>query len=432
MTSLTNERMKESGIYCKLVLKHGGIPFVKSNVPMILKTTETINWIYGRTLNPWDTSRTPGGSSGGESALISSLCSPAGIGGDIGGSIRCPASYTAIYGFKPTATRVTNTGCLYLTESKTWSGLKIINGACGPMARNVDDLVTLFKVMLDPDCQQSDMLAYWSPWNDKLFTVKRRCRIGYIQSCKEFEACKASVRAVRLAVDIGIELGHDMIDMNHVDISSSFYTGVSGISAGNFIKAFICCLRGEMHIPEYNTILLKERVPYFVAKLFLWWANKNPSRFLKVMKYTTNTTVKDLIFISRNVDSYKRHFEKITLDHKIDAWILPVNCLPATKHTHAAKMVFGVAYTLLFNMLDYPVGTIPMTYVRDDEQSYESAIDDQATKLCKETMKGSAGLPIGIQLACPTGRDELTLNLMKQFQSKLTKVDYPFEINFKG
>jgi len=431
ITSLAKERLKESGIYCKLVIKHGGIPFVKTNVPMFLKTTETVNWIYGRTCNPWDVERTPGGSSGGESALISSLCSPAGLGGDIGGSIRCPSSYTGIYGFKPTSSRTTNTSSYFMTETKKWTGLKIINGATGPMARNVDDLVTLFKVMVDPECQQSDLLSYWSPWNERLFTLKRRFRIGYIESCKEFEASKASVRAVRQAVDIGRELGHDMIDMNHVDISSAFYIAVRGITAGSFVKSAFKLLRGERNIPEYDQLFLKEKVPHFIAKLFTWWANKNPSRFFKVMEASDNSTTKRLINSSKLVEEYKRYFEKITLDHKIDAWILPVNCLPALKHTHAAQMLFGIVYTVLFNMLDYPAGAIPMTFVREDEQTYESAIDDRATRLCKETMKGSAGLPIGVQIACPTGRDELTLNLMKQFEEKIAKVEYPYDINFK-
>jgi Asp-tRNA(Asn)/Glu-tRNA(Gln) amidotransferase A subunit family amidase len=359
------------------------------------------------------------------------LGSPAGLGGDIGGSIRCPASYTGIFGFKPTSSRVTNTGCLYPTETKRWTGLKIINGASGPMARNVDDLVTLFKVMLDSDSIQSDTLAYWSPWNETKFTLKRRFRIAFIESCKDFEACKTSVRAVRDAVVIGKELGHDMIDMNHVDISSSLYVAVGGLTAGSFLKAMISSLKGEQPIQEYNTILLKEKVPYFIAKLLCWWTNKNPSRVLKLMAATDNQTVKDLIRSSQRVHEYKQTFEKLTIDNKIDAWLLPVNSLPAVKHTHTTKMMYGAVYTLLFNILDYPAGSFPVTFVREDEQTYESRIDDQATQLCKVTMRGSAGLPVGVQIACPPGRDELTLNLMKQFETKLAKVDYPFDIQFK-
>lgn len=64
--------------------------------------TETVNNIWGRAENPWNRSRTAGGSSGGEAGLISARCSPLGLCTDLGGSIRIPALYCGVYGFKPT------------------------------------------------------------------------------------------------------------------------------------------------------------------------------------------------------------------------------------------------------------------------------------------------------------------------------------------
>jgi Asp-tRNA(Asn)/Glu-tRNA(Gln) amidotransferase A subunit family amidase len=82
----------EDGVVAKLLKNNGAIPFVKSNVPQLLMLPETDNRVFGVCKNPLDEERTSGGSSGGESSLISSNCSPAGIGTDIGGSIRIPAS----------------------------------------------------------------------------------------------------------------------------------------------------------------------------------------------------------------------------------------------------------------------------------------------------------------------------------------------------
>jgi Asp-tRNA(Asn)/Glu-tRNA(Gln) amidotransferase A subunit family amidase len=67
------------------------IPFVQTNVPQIGMTCETHNNLWGRSLNPWNKSRSPGGSSGGEGAMISARCSILGVGSDNGGSIRIPA-----------------------------------------------------------------------------------------------------------------------------------------------------------------------------------------------------------------------------------------------------------------------------------------------------------------------------------------------------
>jgi Amidase len=70
------------------LLEAGAIPFITSNIPQCLMLPESVNRVWGRSRNPYDELRTPGGSSGGEAALIAARCSPLGIGSDIGGSIR--------------------------------------------------------------------------------------------------------------------------------------------------------------------------------------------------------------------------------------------------------------------------------------------------------------------------------------------------------
>lgn len=107
---LINNYPLKDGLYLDLLKKLGAIPFISSNIPMCLMINESINSIYGRTKNPWDIIRTPGGSSGGEAALISARCSPLGVGNDIGGSIRIPCLYTGIYGIKVTSDRYTFKG----------------------------------------------------------------------------------------------------------------------------------------------------------------------------------------------------------------------------------------------------------------------------------------------------------------------------------
>ena len=85
--------------------KAGAIILGTTNTPELLMAWETDNLLYGRTNNPWDLTRTAGGSSGGEAAAIASRCSAAGVGSDGGGSIRVPAHFCGICGFKPTDAR---------------------------------------------------------------------------------------------------------------------------------------------------------------------------------------------------------------------------------------------------------------------------------------------------------------------------------------
>lgn len=124
----------------------GAIVLGVTNTPELLMAWETDNALYGRTNNPWDLDRTPGGSSGGESAAIASGMSAGGIGSDAGGSIRVPAHFSGICGLKPTPGRVPSTGH-YPPSGGPFS----LIGVVGPMARTVDDLKLLFDAVQGPD-----------------------------------------------------------------------------------------------------------------------------------------------------------------------------------------------------------------------------------------------------------------------------------------
>jgi amidase len=113
----------------------GGIPITKTNLPDLLFSFETDNLIFGRTNNPYDLSRTCGGSSGGEAALIAACGSPLGLGSDCLGSVRVPAAFCGIAGIKPTSGRLPRTGHVPAVGGwveKLWQ--------IGPMARRVEDV----------------------------------------------------------------------------------------------------------------------------------------------------------------------------------------------------------------------------------------------------------------------------------------------------
>ena len=124
----------------------GAIILGVTNVAEQLMAWETVNPLYGRSRNPWDLTRTPGGSSGGESAAIAAGLSAGGLGSDGGGSIRVPAHFTGICGLKPTPGRVPATG-----HFPPCGGPFALTGVVGPMARTVDDLALLLDVMAGPD-----------------------------------------------------------------------------------------------------------------------------------------------------------------------------------------------------------------------------------------------------------------------------------------
>ena len=136
---------KEDAVVITRMRGAGAILLANTNVPELCLAGETDSLVYGRTNNPFDTARTPGGSSGGEAAIIAAGGSPLGLGSDVGGSIRQPAHYCGIAGIKPTTGRVPTTG--------HWPALDGLLGSLfqiGPMARTVEDLALTLPIIAGP------------------------------------------------------------------------------------------------------------------------------------------------------------------------------------------------------------------------------------------------------------------------------------------
>ncbi len=121
----------------------GAIVIGKTNCPEFALAAETVNDLFGRTLNPWNLDRTSGGSSGGEAAAISAGLSPMGIGTDLGGSNRLPSHYCNVVGYKPTHGLIPQTG--------GWPEIMSRRMHVGPMARSVRDIAMSLVVMSGPD-----------------------------------------------------------------------------------------------------------------------------------------------------------------------------------------------------------------------------------------------------------------------------------------
>jgi amidase len=133
----------------------GGILLGKTNVHVMLgDPAQTTNPIFGRTNNPWNVERTPGGSSGGAAAAVAAGLIPFDIGTDLSASIRIPAHFCGIYGLKPTEQRVPLTGLIPgLTSPRSVRIMSCI----GPMARTVDDLMLLYSIIAGPDGRDTEV-----------------------------------------------------------------------------------------------------------------------------------------------------------------------------------------------------------------------------------------------------------------------------------
>ena len=129
----------------------GAVVVGKTNAPEFGAGSQTFNPVFGKTRNPWDPSRTCGGSSGGAAAALASGMLPIADGSDLGGSLRNPASFCGVVGFRPTPGRVPR-----VPPEQGWDDLAVL----GPMGRNVADTALLFSVIAGPDLRDPISIAF--------------------------------------------------------------------------------------------------------------------------------------------------------------------------------------------------------------------------------------------------------------------------------
>ncbi|MDP6822790.1 MAG: amidase [Dehalococcoidia bacterium] len=124
----------------------GAVVLGKTNTPEFTMSFITENLVYGKTNNPYDVTRTPGGSSGGAAAIVAACGAFLELGSDLGGSVRVPANYCGIAGLKTSAGRVPRTGHAF-----PWGGPLDRFGTVGPLARRVEDLKLALSIISGPD-----------------------------------------------------------------------------------------------------------------------------------------------------------------------------------------------------------------------------------------------------------------------------------------
>ncbi len=145
----TEHRAREDALAVQRLKAAGAVVLGKTNVPPALGDWQSANPIYGRTNNPYDVGRSPGGSSGGSAAAIAMGYSALEMGSDIGGSIRVPAMFCGVYGHKPSHGLVPmggHTAGGYLVAPQLLS-------VCGPLARSAEDLATALDIVAGPDAE---------------------------------------------------------------------------------------------------------------------------------------------------------------------------------------------------------------------------------------------------------------------------------------
>ncbi|NWW93840.1 VDHAP protein, partial [Rhynochetos jubatus] len=162
MVKFLGQVKEDDSVIVQVLKSQGAIPFVKTNIPQTMINYDCSNLIFGQTLNPLNHQKSPGGSSGGEGALIAGGGSILGIGSDVAGSIRLPSSFCGLCGLKPTSNRISPSAC------SDGTSVLAVAGMLGPMARDVDSLALCMKALLCEEMFRLDPTVPPIPFDEEV------------------------------------------------------------------------------------------------------------------------------------------------------------------------------------------------------------------------------------------------------------------------
>ena len=175
--ALSQMRAQRNSTAVQRLLNAGAVLLGATNVPAYLMDVQAFNDIYGVTNNPWDLSRTSGGSSGGSGASLAAGMAFLSIGSDLGGSIRLPASFCGVYGHKPTLDIVSIAGHLP-GGAQAPPGFSTLMAVAGPMARSAEDLEAAVNILAGFEAPDSKAFKWTLP--APRHRSMREYRIGFV------------------------------------------------------------------------------------------------------------------------------------------------------------------------------------------------------------------------------------------------------------
>ena len=339
----------------------GAVILGVTNTPEMLMAWETDNLLYGRTNNPWDLSRTAGGSSGGEAAAIAAGLSAGGVGSDGGGSIRVPAHFCGICGLKPTPGRIPSTG-----HFPKAGGPFALVGVVGPMARTIEDIRTLFEVMAGWD--DGDPCGAPVEVRELHEKVVEAIPIGFFADDGRTPVTEETKSAVELAAFALMNCGFrvEPFRPEGLEEARQRWWEFFGVAGGMTLEPM---LRG--HESDLSPILRE----------FQSWTNATPTH-----------TGESLLAAWLGRDEIR---EKILLQMRnYPVLICPTAAIPAFRHGEREWQVEGKtvkyldawSYCEWFNLLGFPAAVVPMG-------------------------RSEQGLPIGVQIVGRPWEEEVVLSV---------------------
>ncbi|XP_009637124.2 vitamin D3 hydroxylase-associated protein-like [Egretta garzetta] len=380
--------VQEDSILVKVLKRQGAIPFALTNVPQSLFNYDCSNPIFGQTLNPFNHQKSPGGSSGGEGALIAGGGSILGIGSDIGGSIRLPSSFCGLCGLKPTAERLSISGA-----SGPISGILAVPCALGPMARDVDSLALCMKALLCQEMFQLDPTVPPIPFDEEVYSSSSPLRVGYYDTDGYFPLPPCVRRAVWETRGALQAAGHQLVPFSppriHYVMTELFLK--TFFADGG--RAWLDVFTGDIVDPNLKSQVNCCKIPRLGKKLLALILKPLFPRLADYLSALDGMgSVKEMWNHHHEIEVYRTEFIAQWRELQLDVVLCPV-LGPAFTTGYPGKLLTAISSTMLYNVLNFPAGVVPVSTVTEaDEEElklYRGCCDDPWDRTLKQDSASS-------------------------------------------
>jgi fatty acid amide hydrolase len=407
LASRREARSSEDAVLVAQLKRLGAIVLGKTNVPQLLLAQETENAVFGVTNNPWNRDRVPGGSSGGEAAAVAAGMSPLGIGTDIGGSIRIPAHFCGIFGFKPTLDRWSNRG-----SHTGLPGQEIVRAQIGCLARTARDVALLWR-SLDPVAQSAaDPRVVPLPAADPDHVDLTGLTIGYFDDDPFLEPVPAIRRAVHQAREALQAAGAALVPHRPVASEDVLFLWLAAISAdgGRTIER---ALGGEAPSPQLKPSRVMATLPEVARRLAGELAGRlGERRVARLLASLGEKRVEELWRLTqRRTELRLEEFDRWRRGH-IDALICPPHVVAALSHRESGDFALSLGAEFRWTLLDFPAGVAPVTTVRPDDIGRYGHRADRIERKVAAIDQKSIDLPVGVQIVARPYHEHVVIAVM--------------------
>ncbi len=421
---LRSEQAKVDSPLVARLRRAGAIVLGKTNVAQLLLFLESDNPVYGRANNPWNVERTPGGSTGGEAAIIAAMGSPLGLASDIGGSLRCPAHFCGIHGLKATSGRFPLEGNF---NAELFPGQTVIGDGIGMLARRVDDVALGLAVLADPAGSPRYGLVPPAPFGDRSAVSFEGLRMGVYVDDGFATPAPAIRRAVREAAAALRGRGVEVVEWVPPEVGEAIrlYYGILSADGGAWARRLLGDTPRDHRVAGLIRLV---SLPGPARGALARVAEAMGQRRLADLARSVGGRSADAAWgLADAARRYRARFVAALDDAGLEAVLCPPNALPA--FTHGAShdlLAASLSYSALYNFLGMPAGVVSISRVRPGEESDRPPGRDLADRAARHVETGSTGLPVGVQVVARHWREDVALALMAALEADFRDAaDFP-------